>query len=179
MTMGSPNKRIAAFIAVVWFGALPDAARAGHTLTEGQKRTVSRWLSSQQGSRLADVSDCQCDDDIRQVRVGYGAPFEPVPDYHPYVATGDFNGDGLPDFAVVVISEGVAGVAYRLVVFNGSSRGWSSRPVFEASLRDMIRKGLFFGPPRPRPFRLTVGPFESDNTEILVPRGKTYRLEAE
>lgn len=125
------------------------------------------------------MSDCQCDDDIRQVRVGYGAPFEPVPDYHPYVATGDFNGDGLPDFAVVVISERGSGVAHRLVVFNGTGRGWSARPVFEASGRNMTRKGLFFGPPRPRPYRLVVGPFESDNTETLVPRGKTYRLEGE
>ena len=173
------RKVVAGIIVVVWFGAWPDAARAGHTLTEGQKRTVSRWLSSQQGSRLADVSDCQCDDDIRQVRVGYGAPFGPVPDYHPYVATGDFNGDGLPDFAVVVISDPGSGVAYRLVVFNGMGRGWSARPVFEASGRNMTRKGLFFGPPRPRPYRLVVGPFESDNTEILVPTGKTYRLEAE
>ena len=41
---------------------------------------------------------------------------------------------------------------------------------------DMKQQGLFYGPPRPKPYRLVLGRFEADGT-MLVPSGKTYRLE--
>jgi len=41
-------------------------------------------------------------DDIKQMKAGSGGVWKPVPDYHPYIATVDFNGDGAEDFAVVL-----------------------------------------------------------------------------
>jgi hypothetical protein len=36
---------------------------------------------------------------------------------------------------------------------------------------------MSFGPPRPKPYRIVVGPFESDNTSILVPAGHSYKVQ--
>ena len=44
--------------------------------------------------------------------------WKPVPDYHPYMVTGDFNRDGMNDFAVVVVKEH-AEHDFSLLVLNG------------------------------------------------------------
>jgi hypothetical protein len=38
-----------------------------------------------------------------------------------------------------------------------------------------MKAGLFYGPPRPKPYRLIVGTFESEGL-VLQPLGNTYRL---
>ena len=47
---------------------------------------------------------------------------KPVPDYHPYVAVGDLNGDEKTDFAVVLVDTAKTSKAFTLVIFNGSFR---------------------------------------------------------
>jgi hypothetical protein len=111
------------------------------------------------------------------MKTGYGGNWTPVPDYHPYVATGDFNSDGVRDFAVVVIDRSKSAQNFVLVVFNGPFSSKASTPTFEESGLDLRGEGLFFGPPRPKPYRLVMGPFESDDTAILVPQGRTYKLQ--
>ncbi|MBZ5702087.1 MAG: hypothetical protein LAN84_09590 [Acidobacteriia bacterium] len=78
-------------------------AWGGHTLTAEEKKVLESWLTRHPEYRVATDEDCDCADDIKQMRVGSGGAWKPVPDYHPYTATGDFNGDGVRDFAVVVI----------------------------------------------------------------------------
>jgi hypothetical protein len=149
---------------------------AAHTLTARQEEVLASWLSRNPDFRLATDEDCKCDEDIQQMKHGDGGVWKPVPDYHPYTATGDFNGDGVSDFAVVVIDKTKSMKNFELLVFNGPFRNGMRAPAF---VQSGLERGdaLFFGPPRPRPYRLVVGPFESDNTAILVPHGRTYGLE--
>jgi len=110
------------------------------------------------------------------MKAGDGGIWRPVPDYHPYVATGDFNGDGVRDFAAVVIDKTKSAHQFTLLVFNGPFDSSTVVPAFVASDLDLKYMGLSFGPPRPKPYRLIMGGFESDNTSMLVPHGKTYQL---
>ncbi len=169
----SVNLRIwIAVVALLPFGNL--SLYASHSLNPSQKSVVVAWISEHPGYRLADDRDCACDEDIQTMRAGSGGVWKPVPDYHPYVASGDFNGDGIVDFAVVVISTRKER-DFTLLVFNGPTDVHHPDPAFIYQHRDLTRTGLFYGPPRPKPYRLLIGPFESEGL-VLKPRGKTYRL---
>jgi hypothetical protein len=154
--------------------ALP--AWAGHTLTPQELKTEAAWLSGHPHFRAAVDGDCDCSEDIQQMKVGDGGVWRPVLDYHPYIATGDFNGDGIRDLAVVVIDRTKTIHQFSLLVFNGPFSLESVEPTFVASGLDLRYMGLDFGPPRPRPYRLIVGRFGTDNTSVLVPHGQTYNL---
>src|SRR5258708_6431833 len=83
---------------------LVAAAWGGHTLTaQDQTAVLKGWLDQHHQYRLATDKDCDCAGDIEQMKTGYRGLTKPVRDYHPYVATGDFNGDGVEDFAVVLL----------------------------------------------------------------------------
>jgi hypothetical protein len=110
------------------------------------------------------------------MKTGYGGKWTPYPDYHPYVVTGDFNGDGARDFAAVVIDRSKSEKNFTLLIFNGPLDS-NSAPAYVESGLDLRYAGMSFGPPRPKPYRIVVGPFESDNTFILVPKGKTYKVQ--
>ncbi len=112
------------------------------------------------------------------MKVGYGGKWKPVPDYHPYVATGDFGGNGVRDFAIAVIEGSKSAHNFTLLVFNGPFGSKPASPAFRESGLDLRKEGIFFGPPRPKPYRLVIGPFESDNTWVLVPRDHTYKIQA-
>lgn len=152
-------------------------ARCGHTLTAREQTVLKSWLVNHPQYRLAINKDCDCEGDIQQMKTGYGGLTTPVPGYHPYVATGDFNGDGVRDFAVVVIDREKKEKNFTLVVFNGPFRPGTTSPAFIESGLDLKRSGLVFGPPRPKPYRLVLGPFESDSGVSLAPQGRSYRLE--
>jgi hypothetical protein len=161
---------------LVLIACLNLPAWAGHALTPQEQKIVRAWLTQHPDYRVATDADCNCAEDIRQMREGSGGQWKPVPDYHPYVATGDFNGDGVADFAIEVIDPSKSPLNFVLLVFNGPFRSESASPAFVKS--DVGGQALFFGPPRPKPYRLVIGPFESDNSAILLPRGGTYRLDS-
>jgi hypothetical protein len=149
---------------------------AGHRLSAEQSGVLRAWLAEHQGFRSATYSDCACPDDIQQMRRGYGGQWKPVPDYQPYVATGDFNGDGHPDFAAVVVDDAQPTErSFTLLVFNGPVKSVRQHPSFSASKLDLRSRGLFFGAPRPRPYRLVWGAFEAEGA-ILQPVGSSYRI---
>lgn len=150
-------------------------AFGSHTLNPSQERVLKAWLAKHPEFRVATDADCRCEDDIQQMKTGDGKNWPAVPDYHPYSAVGDFNGDGITDFAVVVIDTSKSVKNFELLVFNGPFGPQGKTPAFSQS--GLEGDALFFGPPRPKPYRLVVGPFESDNSAILVPHGRTYRLE--
>jgi hypothetical protein len=159
-----------AFIISVLLGT----ARAGHTLDKMQAKVLENWFKAHPGYRLATDAYCKCDEDIRNLRSGSGGGWRAVPDYHPYVATGDFNGDGKEDFAVLVLKKSAAGSSFALAVFNGPLAATNEKEAFfEENLPDS-GQALFFGPPRPKPYRLVVGRFESDSGFRLEPHGKSY-----
>lgn len=109
------------------------------------------------------------------MKAGFGGNWKPIPDYHPYVATGDFNGDGVDDFAVVVVDRSKDKNNFVLVVFNGPFPSKTVSPAFIKSGLELTDQGLFYGPPRPKPYRLVQGPFESEGW-VLIPNGHGYKL---
>jgi hypothetical protein len=103
-----------------------------------------------------------------------GGAWKPVPNYHPYYIEGDFNGDGSKDFAVVVIAPIRSAKRFVLLVFNGPFTSSDIHsPAFISEPMDLTESGLFFGSPRPKPYRLLVGGFESEGM-LLLPKGKGY-----
>ena len=154
--------RTFAFVICCWI-VFTWSTEANHVLSASESRILQSWVSAQTGLRTAADADCGCPEDIIQMRGGFGGAWAPVPDYRPYVAGGDFNGDGERDFAVVVVDRTRSpDRSFALVVFNGPFRSAKVSPAIVLRDLDMRRKGLFFGPPRPKPYRLVVGAFESE-----------------
>jgi hypothetical protein len=140
-----------------------------------EQQVLQAWLTKHPTYRPATDEDCHCADDIQQMKTGFGGNWKPVPDYQPYVATGDFNSDGVEDFAVVAIDQSKSKDSFALLVFNGPFPSKTLSPAFMRSGLDLAGQGLFYGPPRPKPYRLVQGPFESEGW-VLVPHGRTYVL---
>jgi len=151
-------------------------AWSGHTLKEQEQKVLKGWLAQHSEYHLATDDDCDCAEDIKRTKAGSGGAWKPVPDYHPYIATGDFNGDGVRDFAVVVIDPSKKEKNFALVVFNGPFESDTVSPAFFKSGLDLKYTGLFYGPPRPKPYRLLLSGFESDSGSLLIPHGHSYKL---
>ena len=164
--------------ASVLLSLLATPAWCGGSLNAAQQKVLSSWLVQHSNYRLAADADCDCALDIRQMRDGYGDPRYALPDYHPFTATGDFNDDGIEDFAVALIDSKASADSFALVVFNGP---FSKRPVAPAFIEpglDLRRERLFyFGPRRAKPYRLSVGRFNSDFGFRLIPSGNAYRIQ--
>ncbi len=136
---------------------------------------MESWLAQHTVYRIATDADCQCPEDIAEMRTQSDGVWKPVPDYHPYTAVGDFNGDGVEDFAVVVVGRSGKEDSYTLLVFNGPFKSGVASPAFMQS-RLSRSYALFYGPPRPKPYRLLVGRFNSDSGVLLIPHGGGYNL---
>jgi hypothetical protein len=148
-----------------------------HTLTQQQQTVLQTWLAQHPEYRIAEDGDCECADDIKQMRAGDGGVWKAVPDYHPYIATGDFNGDGQQDFAAAVMKRSKKDSNFALLIFNGPFKSGAASPAFIKEGLDLRYRGLFYGPPRKKPYHLVVGRFESDTGSALVPHGRGYRLD--
>jgi len=174
MHSGSTYIVTAAIVAIVaTTAALP--ALTNRQVSAVEETVVSGWLARHPTMRRATIADCKCADDVALVRHGSGA-WPPITDYDPYAATGDFNGDAADDLAIVAIAKDQVVKPFALVVFNGPFGGGDVVPAFVASGLDLTYQGLFFGSPRPKPYRLLIGRFESEANMALIPQGKTYRL---
>ena len=177
--MKPPMVRTTIAVAVILTAFTTSIVRAstGHKLNSQQAEVIEFWLNNHQGYRLANDADCVCDEDLRNIRRRYGGAWKPVPGYQPYVTSGDFNGDGQVDFAVVVLNQSKGKRQFTLLVFNGPFESSEGAPAFVDSDLDLKGSGLFYGPPRPTPYRLVIGRFESEGTTLL-PHGATYRKES-
>ena len=140
------------------------------------KESILRWLSHHSDYRLAKDSDCSCDDDLAQARAGWPPEWPPAPDYHPYYIVGDFRGDGAEDVAVGVISQQHPN-KFRVLIIHGRPPSGTARKAFLSEELD-FRQGLFYGAPRPKPWRLGVGPFESDGV-TFEPTRDGYRFSSD
>jgi hypothetical protein len=158
-----------------FFGALLLAvmpAWAGHTLAANQKSVLDAWLGKHPEYKVATDADCECAELIKGKRTGMGDAKEAVADYHPYVATGDFNRDGLIDFAVVLIGQTKAENRFTLAIFNNGA----VEPNFLRSGLALKGKGLYYGPPATKPYYLWMGDFFSDDMETVRASGKSYKV---
>ena len=156
--------------------AAPPVPQGLPHLPRQQQHVLDRWLHAHPDFRLATEADCgQCSEQIASVRRGFDTTWPAVPSFHPYYVSGDFNGDGVPDFAVALLDRSRRELPFTLLVFNGPfSSNRVAGPAFVSEPLDLRGSGIFFGPPRPKPYRLVVGPFESDNTDVLIPSGAGY-----
>jgi hypothetical protein len=147
----------------------------GSIVQPTHQQIMQAWLAGHPGSRIATEMDCgDCADQINAIRRGMGGVWKSVPEYQPYYLVGDLNGDGHKDFAIVVVMPGKSAKRFILLVFNGPFQpAKPQQPSFVSGPMDLAGQGLFFGPPRPRPYRLLVGGFESEG-RVLLPRGSGY-----
>lgn len=86
------------------------------------KVALIAWLGKNPHFRPANESDCKCADELVYIRKSYA-------NQAPYYAVGDFNRDGLTDFAVVVIDRSFSGAAAPPHNFNSSVLIFSSTAV--------------------------------------------------
>jgi hypothetical protein len=140
------------------------------------KSPIMSWLSQHPGYRLANDADCACADDIAQVRAGWPPEWPPVPHYHPYYIVGDFRGDGAEDVALGVISQQQPN-KFRVLIIHGAPPDGRAAKTFLSEELD-FRQGLFYGAPRPKPWRLGVGPFESEGV-TFEPTRDGYRFSSD
>jgi hypothetical protein len=110
------------------------------------------------------------------MKTTYGAGVKVLADFHPYVATGDFNGNGVEDFAVAVVDRSRKTRNFAVLVFNGPLGPDSASHPFMVPDLDLVHQALFFGPPASKPYRLSIGYFESDYFVEILPKGNSYRL---
>jgi hypothetical protein len=147
---------------------LPSYISAQH------RDVLQRWLKQEPKLRLATDKDCgQCESDLESQRRASG------PDFHPYYAVGDFNGDGKKDFAVALIeleadAEGRLETKFVVAVFNAPFAKRKVEPAFEKDGLNLRDGGLFYGPPKTRPNRLFIGLFSNESGLTLIPRGRKY-----
>lgn len=131
-----------------------------------QRAVLDQWLKQNPALRVATDADCQCSDEIAEIRKGSGGAWKANPNYHPYYVSGDFNSDGEQDFAVVLID---SATKLHLVIFNGPISAGIA-PAYQST---KYVGPLFFGAPRPKPYRLVVGDFGSEGG-LFKPKGKSY-----
>lgn len=145
------------------------------TIQPIHQQITQSWLVEHPGSRIATEVDCgDCAEQINAIRKGMGGAWKPAPGYQPYYLVGDLNGDRHKDFAIVVVTPGKSAKRFILLVFNGPFEPTKPhKPAFVSEPMDLAGQGLFFGPPRPKPYRLLVGGFESEG-RLLLPKGKGY-----
>jgi len=127
---------------------------------------VHAWLDAHPMYRLAVDGDCKCEDDIGS----------PQPTIHPYFASGDFDGDGLGDIAVVALPNR-AGLKILVVVFFGSKSGLDpDASEIPLPYPSVLAAGLFVGKSkgkgRPRHDALGYGAFESEWEDLPIKRRK-------
>jgi hypothetical protein len=131
------------------------------------KAILQDWLRRNPKFRVATEADCQCADDLPEIRRQYDND-------HPYYVTGDFNRDGRRDFAVVMIDTSknhANDFNAAVVVFNGPLYT-GMRPAFlDEGTGTPVGALLFY---TAKPPTLIVGKWES-SSEPLVPTGKGYR----
>jgi hypothetical protein len=151
-------------------------AQGEHTLTSQQHKVLARWLAGHPQFRSAEDRDCDCATDIERIREGSGGNWQAIPDYHPFAATGDFNGDGAEDFAVIVVDQSKRENPGTLLVFNGPFKSPVKSPAFLKSGLKLKLQALFYGPPMRIPHQLVLGCFECDARSVVVPHGRGYRI---
>ncbi len=134
---------------------------------------IEKWLSENDQYRLADLNDCECDDNIKEMREmeEIKGVRKPVPNYLTNYAPGNFN--GLPGFAVMVIKKQKPFQANqaKIIVF---SRDQNVLPIIidYPFIRDqsIARIGLFVEHRRNKFDRLLIGTFNSEAEVVVIPR---------
>ena len=161
----SPLRVLTAFILFVVCAHTAIAAPIPPYIDPAHVAVLQRWLEVNPSYRVATDVDCSCEDDIKRMRYSQQGAWRANPNYHPYYVIGDFNWDGISDFAVGVVRAGNA-KQFQVVVFHGPfGPRHRARAAFVSEPLN-LGQGLFFGDPRPLPHMLLVGAFESEGATL-------------
>jgi hypothetical protein len=127
------------------------------------------------GFYVIDDRDCGCDDDLKTQRQGSGGVWKAKPNYHPYYVVGDISGKGSVDLAIGVRRTSIGEKIQVLIINN--YRAKNTDPA-HAYLSQPIDNGsaFFYGPPRPKPYRLLIGAFGSEGQLFIPQRSGGYVL---
>jgi hypothetical protein len=162
--------KLAVNLSVIWLCVLASAATAAtSTLSVGQRVTLQAWLAKNPNYQLATAKDCNCDDDIRQMRKE-GPWGQPIPDFEPFLRVGDFRQNGQSDVAAVVIDRAKNATDRLLVVFDGPNWSAQSRPAYVGKISASPGIAIFQTHDNGR---LIVGRFESEGC-VYQPRQRSY-----
>lgn len=159
---------LAAAMSPSFAAGIPSYIRAS------QAEIIRTWLDEHPQYRLAVDEDCHCAEDIQDLRQGDGSAWKPQPDFHPYYATGDFDGDGFEDAAIVVSTRG-SDNNVSVVIFFGSKPGLTTDvSVVPREGSNVANRGLFlaridYGTARQRA-RLLFGSFGSEAEAVPIKR---------
>ena len=160
-----PGVALAAILASVvpaWAAAPAEPAY----LKTADRAMIRSWLAGHPGYRLTTDADCRCDQRIRDLRTSSGA-WPAQRDFHPYFARGDFNRDRHEDIALGVRAVGERG-QFRVLILSRYAKPYLSD-------RFLLGEAIFYGPPRPKPYLLLVGRFETEAGSLEPTRGGGYR----
>lgn len=145
------------------------SVKAPSYISEAHAKVLIEWLEKNRPYRIATDEDCNCREEILETRKGDGAVWLARPQYHPYYVVGDFNWDGILDFAVgVTAKKGV----FKVLIFHGPFSGAKKSKAAYVSQQFPLGLGLHFGDPRPLPHRLIVGGWGTEGMGLLpTPEG--------
>jgi hypothetical protein len=165
------NKLVLAFFGVVyWVWAAACWGAICSYMPSQQQKEVNAWLRMQTRYRLATIEDCDCMEGVSLLRKGDGAAWKPQPYYQPYYTTGDFDGDGTKDFAVIVRPINREDGA-KVLVFLKRKRDKSANPlVYPLPDKTIKNTGLFLARSKGKVSKLLVGAFGSEAEEVPIPK---------
>ena len=157
-----------------------NAQRSVSDLPRLQAAALKQFLTKHDDLQF--LSETVCDQDVlKDMRKNFGAQFR------PFYRTGDFNRDGVIDFAMILVKEGGpssdqgAAIAethrylhdVTIVIFNGVAGTYKAAFV----RRTKAPLVCFLNLTSEKKKRLTFGVYESDDGFIITPAGKGYIVE--
>jgi hypothetical protein len=150
---------------VILSGCAPHRSDLASSLVSNQNTSLVAWLQQHPAFRVASDDDCNCADDIKEMRES-GAWGKPMPTFQPYSKIGDFNHDGFDDLAIIAIRKDDSSQR-KFLIFNGP---FSSQPRPPALSQDTYPAAALFYEPPEHP--LIIGPFESEGCIITARNGR-------
>ncbi|PYS74567.1 MAG: hypothetical protein DMF69_01465 [Acidobacteria bacterium] len=156
------------------------AQKSVSELPPSQTAVLQQFLTEHKG--LEFLSETVTDKSIlKDMRKTFGVNFR------PFYRAGDFNHDGVADFAMILAKEGGPtgdqgeGIAethrklydMTVVIFNGVGKTY--RPAFIKTTK--APRACFLNTTNEKRKRLTFGVYETDDGFVMTPAGKVYIIE--
>ena len=164
--------RAALALLIGLFVAAPIGHGAPTVLDANQKQSVRLWLFSHPEYREAADGDCDCAQDILDMRKEARPEWPIQYGYHPYLLVGDFRHDGKTDFAIVVVNRNQAkSTEGKLLIFDGPFSGAGKAPAFVGRIGLVRNAGLVLAVTGGVPI---YGPLFSEGC-MYLPIKRTYR----
>ena len=150
-------------------------------LPAGHAAAIQTFLAQHPGLKFLTESAI-AEKDLKYMRESFGAKFQ------PYYRKGDFNRDGKPDFAVILVKGGkpkedknlAASHRFRyqvtVVIFNGQADD-KYHPAFVKQVASAPLVCLLSLSKEKQP-KLYFGVFETDEGFVMIPAGKGYRAKS-